>query len=171
MLRRIEAYEEGSWRAKYGAPETGMAYRAGGHRRMRKSAVLYLRDQGLAHAILGIQDSADPSLHGAAAAASWQAYAVEQAAAALAPDTRLYHYASADGAALEAVIARDGLALLAASIRRYPGAAAPRGAANAADRLGIARRALVCPEGRGRELSRGFTEIGLPRFLELLETL
>lgn len=157
MLRRLEACDEADF--------------VGGHRRRRASALYYLRDQGLAHAILGIQDSADPGLHGAAAAASWQAYVVEQAAAALPPDTRLRHYASADGAALEAVISRDGQEPLAASIRRYPGAAAPRGAANAADRLGIARRLLVCPEGRGRELSRGFTEVGLPRFLELIEAL
>ncbi|HAE23150.1 MAG TPA: hypothetical protein DCG47_12620 [Spirochaetaceae bacterium] len=152
MLRRLEAYAED-----------------GAHRRKSSSPLYYLRDQGLAHAVLGMQDGADPGLHGATAAASWQAYVIEQAAAALPPDARLCHYASADGAALEAVISREGQAPLAASIRRYPGAAAPRGAANAAERLGIARRYLVCPEGRGRELSRGFTELNLPRFLELLE--
>jgi DNA-binding Lrp family transcriptional regulator len=159
MLRRLEAYDE---------ERTTLA---GGHRRKRAGPLLYLRDQGLAHAILGMQDSADQATHGAATAAGWQAYVIEQAAAALPPGAWLRHYASADGAALEAVIDREGQAPIAASIRRHPGAAAPRGAANAADRLGIAQRVLVCPEGRGRELSRGFTEMSLPRFLELIEAL
>lgn len=143
---------------------------------------LYLRDQGLAHALLGARSASDAILHGHEAAASWQAYAVEQAAAAIAaraspaapprasaaaPRPRLSFAESPDGAALDLILARDGRPLACAVFRRFPSQAAPRGAGNLAERLGIERRFVVCPEGRPRPLTRGFVELGLARFLEL----
>lgn len=143
---------------------------------------LYLRDQGLAHALLGARSASDAIVHGHEAAASWQAYAVEQVAAAIAagepagapppasaaaPRPGLYHAESLDGAALDLILARDGRPLACAVFRRFPSQAAPRGAGNLAERLGIERRFVVCPEGRPRPLTRGFVELGLPRFIEL----
>lgn len=139
---------------------------------------LYLRDQGLAHALLGARSASDAILHGQEAAASWQAYAVDQVAAALdalqlagasapAPRPELYHAASPDGAALDLVLARGGRPLACAAFRRFPSQAAPRGAGNLAERLGIERRFVVCPESRPRTLTRGFTELGLSQFIEL----
>lgn len=143
---------------------------------------LYLRDQGLAHALQGARSASDAIVHGQEAAASWQAYAAEQVAAAIAardpagalppaataaPRPALYHVASADGAALDLVLARGGRPLACAAFRRFPSQAAPRGAGNLAERLGIERRFVVCPEGRLRPLTRGFVELGLARFLEL----
>lgn len=143
---------------------------------------LYLRDQGLAHALQGARSASDAILHGQEAAASWQSYALEQVAAAhagrnapdappnssaAAPRPELYHAESPDGAALDLVLARDGRPLACAVFRRFPSQAAPRGAGNLAERFGIERRFVVCPEGRPRPLTRGFVELGLARFIEL----
>lgn len=143
---------------------------------------LYLRDQGLAHALLGARSASDAILHGHEAAVSWQAYAVEQAAAAIdardtldaplpasasAPRPELYYAESPDGAALDLILARGGRPLACAVFKRFPSQAAPRGAGNLADRLGVGRRFVVCPEGRPRPLTRGFVELGLARFIEL----
>ena len=143
---------------------------------------LYLRDQGLAHALQGARSASDAIVHGHEAAAGWRTYAVEQVAAAIdarapadsplpasasAPRPELYHAESPDGAALDLVLARDYRPLACAVFRRFPSQAAPRGAGNLAERLGIERRFVVCPEGRPRPLTRGFVELGLPRFIEL----
>lgn len=143
---------------------------------------LYLRDQGLAHALQGARSASDAIVHGQEAAAGWQAYAVEQVAAAIAagapasapppasaaaPRPELYHAESPDGAALDLVLARDGLPLACAVFKRFPSQAAPRGAGNLVDRLGVGRRFVVCPGGRPRPLTRGFVELGLARFIEL----
>jgi hypothetical protein len=136
----------------------------------------------LAHALLGARSVNDAILHSHEAAASWQAYAVEQVAAAIdagapasapppasaaAPRPELYHAESLDGAALDLILAREGRPLACAVFRRFPSQAAPRGAGNLAERLGIEPRFIVCPEGRPRPLTRGFVELGLARFLEL----
>lgn len=143
---------------------------------------IYFRDQGLAHALLGARSASDAILHGQEAAASWQAYAVEQVtvaiaagepagapqpASAAAPRPELYYVESPDRASLDLILARDGRPLACAVFRRFPSQAAPRGAGNLAERIGIERRFVVCPEGRPRPLTRGFVELGLARFIEL----
>lgn len=138
-------------------------------RRAVRSEILYFRDPGLLHALLGLRGN-DDLMGSPGLAASWEGYAVEQAMAMLPAGIGAGHYRSKDGAALELVFhGAEGRLLGAAAIRwARPGKAVPRGALNAAAALGSRRNWLVLPEAEEARLADGFTVLGLRRFLELV---
>ena len=133
-----------------------------GASRVLRSPALHVADSGLLHALHG----SAPTLEAAATAASWTAFAMHQALAALPPGASAFHYASADGAALELVVARDGRPVVAAAIRRHRPGSAERAVSYAARAVGAPERYIVVPDGGDARLPGGFVVTGLRAFIE-----
>ncbi|HOZ71356.1 MAG TPA: DUF4143 domain-containing protein [Spirochaetales bacterium] len=135
-----------------------------GTARAIRSPAIHLADSGLLHALHG----AAPTLETAATAASWTSFVIGQALSVLRPGTAIFHYASADGAALELVVAMDGRPVVAAAARRHRPSSAERAVSYAARAIGATERYIVVPEGGGAKLPGGFIVTGLRAFLDRL---
>ena len=142
---------------------------APGVARPARSAALYVRDSGLLNALLGLGSQLELAANTGAASASWRCFVVAQTRAALPPGAGLFHYASADGASLELVIARGGAPLIAATASRHRPVSVKRFAAFAARALlpaGSGALCIVCPDGEDRNLPGGFVATSLGAFLD-----
>jgi hypothetical protein len=111
------------------------------------------------------------------AAASWAGFVVGQVREVLPPGAGLYRYASADGAALDLVIVRDGLPILVSVARRHRPASVERSISFAASTVlgrsgpgqvtgSVPGRFIVVPDGDERILHGDFIVAGLGAFLE-----
>lgn len=149
--------------SSWSVPVRGMP----GASRAIKSPALYIGDSGLLHALSGVRSMDELALKPGLAAASWSGFVVSQTRKVLPPGTGLYRYASADGAALDLVVARKGQPVLVASARRHRPTSVERSISYAARTMGSAPfRFIVVPEGDERELPGGFIAVGLGTFLE-----
>ncbi len=72
-------------------------------KRLVKSPKLYVRDSGLAHALLGIGTLEDLLAH-PVAGMSWEGWVIEQLIAAAPPGTEAFHYRSTGGAEIDLVL-------------------------------------------------------------------
>ncbi len=135
-----------------------------GAARVLRSPALHVTDSGLLHALNG----STPTLEAAATAASWTAFALAQAIAALPSEASAFRYASADGAALELVVAVGGKPVVAAAIRRHRPGSAERAVSYAARAVGAPERYIVVPDGGDARLPGGFVVTGLRAFIERL---
>lgn len=145
--------------------------------RVIRSAALYLRDSGLLHALVGIRSAGELAQNPRLASASWAGFVIGQTLEALPAGLSLYRYASADGAALDLVLARGYRPVLLAAARRHRPASVERSLSYAAAALdghagsdaASARcpgRYIVVPDGDERQLPGGFSVLGLGAFLE-----
>ncbi|MFN2375103.1 MAG: DUF4143 domain-containing protein, partial [Candidatus Binatia bacterium] len=76
-------------------------------KRLVKSPKVYLRDSGLLHALLGIED--DEALQSnPAAGASWEGWALEQTLAAVPATWRPFFYRTASGTEVDLILDRPG---------------------------------------------------------------
>ena len=135
-----------------------------GAARVLRSPALHVTDSGLLHALNG----STPTLEAAATAASWTAFALAQAIAALPSEASAFRYASADGAALELVVAVGGKPVVAAATRRHRPGSAERAVSYAARAVGAPERYIVVPDGGDARLPGGFVVTGLRAFIERL---
>lgn len=145
--------------------------------RVTTSPALYIRDSGLLHALLGIRSADELALKPRLAAASWAGFVVGQAREVMPSSLALHRYASADGAALDLVVVRDGRPILVAAARRLGPVSVERSISYAASAL-LGRadpeqpqasrpgRYIVVPDGDERPLPGGFSVLGLGAFLE-----
>src|SRR5271166_4345403 len=75
-------------------------------KRQVKAPKVYVRDSGLLHALLGIENRRELELH-PKVGASWEGYAVEAILKALNPD-EAYYWATYNGAELDLLLFKDG---------------------------------------------------------------
>ena len=138
--------------------------------RVIKSPALYIRDSGLLHSLLGIHSADELALRPGVAARSWTGFVVEQSRGQLPADVSLHRFASADGAALDMVVVKDGEPIIIAVARRHRPASVERSISYAAKALapGCQARYIVVPDEGERVLPGGFIAIGAGSFLERL---
>lgn len=86
-------------------------------KRLVRSPKTYVRDSGLAHALLGLH-SLDQLLGHPVAGASWEGLVIETLVAAAPRDTEAYFYRTAAGAEVDLLLAMPGGALWAIEIKR-----------------------------------------------------
>lgn len=139
-------------------------------KRLVKSPKVYVRDSGVAHALLRIPDT-DELLGHPVAGASWEGFVVESLLAA-APDwTRASFYRTATGAEIDLVLELPGNRRWAVEIKRSTVARAPKGFRIALEDVPMDRAFLVhggddrFPKGGGVEA------IGLREMAEELAAL
>ncbi len=75
-------------------------------KRQVKAPKIYVRDTGLLHSLLGINNLRDLELH-PKVGASWEGYAVEEVLKALRPD-KAYYWATHNGAEIDLVLFKNG---------------------------------------------------------------
>lgn len=122
-------------------------------KRLVKSPKVYVRDSGLAHALLGLPDVRALQGH-PVAGASWEGFVVEQVAAALPADAQLSFYRTAAGTELDLVIERPS-GLTAIEIKFSAAPQPTKGFWIALGDLKIERAFVVAPVARRYPLARG----------------
>lgn len=139
-----------------------------------RAPALFLRDTGLLHALVGLRSAAELAVRGTVAAAGWRAYCLERTAEILPAGLAASRFLSANGASLDLVLSREGRngkrAACGAVFHHAPDRPPSRGAAAAADRLGIpdGGRFIVSPGTPPREFGNGFRGLDLCAFLDMI---
>ena len=120
-------------------------------KRLVKSPRIYVRDSGLLHALLGIQDAQALQGH-PIAGVSWEGFVIEQIAAALPADAVLGYYRTAAGAELDLVAQVQGRTL-AFEIKLSSAPKPARGFWQALQDVKPDRSFVVAPVERGYSLA------------------
>ena len=111
-------------------------------KRLVKSPKVYIRDAGLAHALLGIE-SVEALLGHPVIGGSWEGFCVENLIAAAPRGTEASFYRSSAGAEIDLLLKLPGNALWAIEIKRTTSPKVTRGFNIAAEELHAAERILV----------------------------
>lgn len=142
-------------------------YSANLGKRLVKSPKIYLRDSGLLHALLGIEDMEDLLGH-PVVGASWEGWVIEQVLSAIPSTWRPTFYRTNAGAEVDLVLERPGRRRpLAMEIKRCLSPAPSRGFWNALEDLG-AEGWVVYPGKESYPLGKGVHTLpiaGLDTFL------
>ena len=136
-------------------------------KRLVKSPRIYVRDSGLLHALLGIQDAQALQGH-PIAGVSGEGFVIEQIAAALPADAVLGYYRTAAGAELDLVAQVQGRTL-AFEIKLSSAPKPARGFWQALQDVKPDRSFVVAPVERGYELAAGVRVVGLAELALLLK--
>jgi predicted AAA+ superfamily ATPase len=95
-------------------------------KRVVKAPKIYLRDSGLAHALLGLPTLLSILGH-PVVGGSWEAFVVENLCAAVGDRYRPYYYRTSHGAEVDLLFERGGKPVVAIEIKRSPSARLSRG--------------------------------------------
>ena len=128
-------------------------------KRLVKAPRIYVRDSGLLHALLGIQDAQALQGH-PIAGVSWEGFVIEQIAAALPADAVLGYYRTAAGAELDLVAQVQGRTL-AFEIKLSSAPKPARGFWQALQDVKPDRSFVVAPVERGYALAEGVRVVSL----------
>jgi hypothetical protein len=113
-------------------------------KRLVKAPRLYLRDSGLAHALLGIEDLEALLAH-PVVGTSWEGFVIENLLATAPESTAAFYYRTSGGAEIDLLIERPGGALWAVEVKRGLAPSVSRGFHAACADLSPARRFVVYP--------------------------
>ncbi len=123
-------------------------------KRIVKSPKIYIRDTGILHKLLSIED-ANGLLGHPAVGHSWEAYIVQEIAAQLPPRTEMFFYRTQDGTEADVVIARSGIPEILVEIK-YSTTPRPTKSLHIAMKdLGVKKSFIVCPVENGYPLAEG----------------
>jgi predicted AAA+ superfamily ATPase len=120
------------------------AWHANVGKRLVKSPRLYLRDSGLVHALLGIEDLEGLLAH-PVVGASWEGFVVENLLAVAPEGTAAHYYRTSGGAEIDLVLEPPRGGLWAVEVKRSIAPAATRGFHEACADLRPGRRFVVYP--------------------------
>jgi len=111
-------------------------------KRLVKSPKVYIRDAGLAHALLGLE-TVEALLGHPVVGGSWEGFCIENLIAAAPRGTEASFYRSSAGAEIDLILKQPDQALWAIEVKRTTSPKVTRGFHIAADELGVAERLLV----------------------------
>ncbi|MBM5811640.1 MAG: ATP-binding protein [Gammaproteobacteria bacterium] len=123
-------------------------------KRLVRSARLYVRDSGLVHALLGIEDLEDLLAH-PVIGNSWEGFVVENLLAAAPEGTAAYFYRTTGGAEIDLLLKPPRGRLWAVEIKRSTAPTVTRGFHEACVDLKPARRLVVYPGAERFPLGNG----------------
>jgi predicted AAA+ superfamily ATPase len=133
-------------------------------KRLVKAPKVYIRDSGILHYLLGLDEL--EQLHGhPKKGASWEGFVLEQIANALIPNRRMYFYRTYDGAELDLVITRGDQPVATIEIKYGSDARLSRGNTEAVQSLKTDNNFLIIKESEDYKLSNHFRVCGLDVFL------
>lgn len=136
-------------------------------KRLVRSPKIYVRDSGVAHALLGIGDL-DTLLGHPVAGPSWEGFAIENLVAAAPPGTQAGFYRTAGGAEADLVLALAPARLWAIEIKRSLAPKPERGFREACADLGARKRLIVYPGEERFSVGPGMEAIGLTELMHEL---
>jgi hypothetical protein len=126
-------------------------------KRLVRSPKVYVRDSGLVHALLEIDDH-EALLGHPIVGASWEGFVIETLIMAAGPRAAALHYRTADGAEIDLVIERAGKPAYAIEVKRSSAPVPAIGFNRAANDIAAARRVIVAPVD-SRYMIKGETEV------------
>lgn len=136
-------------------------------KRLVRSPKVYVRDSGLVHALLGLQDL-DALLGHPVAGSSWEGFVIEQLINA-APQAQASFYRTSNGAELDLVLTFRNQQTWAIEIKRSSAPTVSRGFHLAAADVGAARKLLVAPVEQGYPMKDGLEVVDVLGAVRLLE--
>lgn len=143
-------------------------FRANAGKRLVKSPKVYVRDSGLVHALLGIEDYNALAGH-PVAGPSWQGLVTENLLAATPERTLASFYRTAAGAEIELLLELPGKGgLWAIEIKRVLSAKPRRGFHSAREDLKPDRSFIVCSGEDRHPVAQGIEAIGIREMAALL---
>ena len=138
-----------------------MPFQANVKKRLVKSPKVYVRDSGLVHALLGIEDHNALAGH-PVIGASWEGFVIENLLAAVPPRTAASFYRTSAGAEIDLLLELPGThGLWAIEIKHGLSARPSRGFHNARDDLKPARSFIVHSGRDHHPVAAGVEAIGL----------
>ncbi len=135
-------------------------------KRLVRSPKVYVRDAGLVHALLGIDDF-DALLSHPVAGMSWEGFVVQQLVQAAGGLVDATYYRATGGAKIDLVLTWPGGERWAVEIKRTATPKVSRGFRSASDDLGPDRSFFACPVDEPFPLSDAVTAIGPSALAEL----
>lgn len=122
-------------------------------KRLVRSPKVYVRDSGLVHALLGLQDL-DAVLSHPVAGSSWEGFVVEQLINA-APSAQASFYRTSNGAEVDLVLEFRNSQTWVIEIKRSSAPSVSKGFYTAANDLSASRKLLVAPVGQSYPMKEG----------------
>jgi len=122
-------------------------------KRLVRAPKVYVRDSGLVHALLGLQDL-DAVLSHPVAGSSWEGFVVEQLINA-APSAQASFYRTSNGAEVDLVLEFRNSQTWVIEIKRSSAPTVSKGFYTAANDLSASRKLLVAPVGRSYPMKEG----------------
>ena len=145
-------------------------FHGNGGKRMVKSPKVYVRDSGIAHALLNIMDLNDLAGH-PVVGASWEGFVIENLLAAAPDRTHASFYRTTVGAEIDLVLEIPGHGLWAIEIKSGVAARATRGFHQAREDLNPARSFIVYSGDAHYAVSEEVEAIGVRGLVDLLAAL
>lgn len=142
-------------------------WHANAGKRLVKSPKVYIRDAGLAHALLGLE-TIEALLGHPVVGGSWEGFCIENLIAAAPRGTEASFYRSSAGAEIDLLLTLPGGAIWAIEVKRSTSPKVMRGFHSAADDLGVAERLLVYAGERGVPGQGGVQAVPLGAAMEML---
>jgi len=137
-------------------------------KRLVKSPKVYVRDSGLAHALLGIPDK-EALLGHPVAGQTWESFVIETLMAAAPDGTEAHYYRTATGMEVDLVLTLPGGKLWAIEIKRSSAPRVERGFHIACADLKATKRFVVYPGSERFPLDAGTEVIGISDLGRLLQ--
>ena len=129
-------------------------------KRLVKAPKVYLRDSGLLHAVVGLEDATQLRDH-IVVGASWEGYVVEQIAHVVSPRSALHFYRTQAGAEMDLVIVGRRGRLACVEVKFSSSPVLTKGFYHAREDLGPERTIVVAPVGERYLGARGVEVMGL----------
>lgn len=136
-------------------------------KRLVKTPKVYVRDSGIVHALLGLEDP-HALLGHPVVGTSYEGFVLETLISVLAPSRTPWFYRTHDGAEIDLLLEQGGRPLIAIEVKRSTAPSVSRGFGQACDALGIEQRWVVCPVTDSFPLRQGAQAVGLAELAGLL---
>ena len=138
-------------------------------KRLVKSPKIFVRDSGLAHALLGLETQ-EALLGHPVVGGSWEGFCIEQLIAAAPTGTEPYFYRSSGGAELDLVLRLPNGIIWALEIKRTTTPKVSRGFQQAAHDIGAEHRLLIYSGAHEVPMQDGLRAVPLASALALLRS-
>ena len=129
-------------------------------KRLVRSPKAYIRDSGIAHALLGLRTRDDVLAH-PVAGPSWEGYAIENLCAAAPRGAEAWFFRTSAGAEIDLILQVPGARVFAIEIKRSLAPGRSKGFDIASDDVGATHRYVVYPGSETFALDRRTTAIPL----------
>jgi predicted AAA+ superfamily ATPase len=137
-------------------------------KRLVKAPKVYVRDSGLVHALLGLENLHDLAGH-PVCGLSYEGFCIDNLLAAAGTKFIPYTYRTHTGAEIDLVLERGGQPWMAIEIKRSTAPNVSKGFDIACDDLGLTQRFVVYPGTERFPMRHGAQAIGLVELMQVLQ--
>lgn len=136
-------------------------------KRLVKTPKVYVRDSGIAHALLGLGDL-DAVLGHPVVGGSYEGFVLETLIGALPPNVSPHFYRTSDGSEIDLLLVQGERPIMAIEVKRSTAPAISRGFGLACDDLNVEQRWAVYPGTERIAVRRGAQAVGLVELAQRL---